>query len=103
MTKDRRMLLGQEFRALGIKNAYFQPPKTVMLRYPCVIYRLDNIDKTNADDKAYVTTNRYLVTYVTEDPDDEMIFELIKHFQMISWSGSFTSDNLNHYNYNLYF
>lgn len=103
MTKDRRKLLGSEFKALGINNVYFQPPKTTKMRYPCIVYKLDSFDKRNADDKMYIGTCRYLLTYITEDPDDEMIFILLKHFRMISWANHFTSDNLNHYNFNLYY
>ena len=103
MTNDRRLLLGKEFKALGIKNVYFQPPKTTKMEYPCMIYKLDNIDTRAADDYNYMRFNRYALTYVTKDPDDDMIFKLIDHFRSISWSRSFTADNLNHYNYNLYF
>lgn len=103
MANDRRLLLGKEFKALGIKNVYFQPPKNTMLQYPCIIYKLDNMDIRNADDKTYFRMNRYLLTYITKDPDDSMIFKLVDHFSGISWAQAFTSDNLNHYNYNLYF
>jgi len=103
MANERRKLLGKEFKALGIKNVYFQPPKTTMLKYPCMIYKMDNVDKRNADDYGYLLQTRYLLTYITDDPDDDMVLTLLRHFRLISWANHFTSDNLNHYNFNLYF
>ena len=35
---------------LGNKNVYYQPPASLSISYPCVIYSRDRIDKDNADD-----------------------------------------------------
>ena len=35
---------------LGSKNVYFQPPDTVSMKYPAIVYSLNRIDKKAAND-----------------------------------------------------
>ena len=36
---DRRLQLHEELcSVLGSRNVYFQPPETIKLTYPCIIY-----------------------------------------------------------------
>ena len=96
--------LDQELRTLlGSTNCYFQPPETMKIKYPCFIYRLTNAMNRHADDESYLYTRRYQLTYVTKDPDSELVDLIPKHFKYCSFSNHYTSDNLNHYNYDLYY
>ena len=38
---------------LGSKHVYFQPPASITLVYPCIIYNLSDITISRADNKAY--------------------------------------------------
>lgn len=101
---SRRIDLHNELiNILGTKNVYFQPPETIKLKYPCIIYNLDNYATRFADDETYLGKRNYQILYITKNPDDEMIEKLISSFQLIRFSRSFTSDNLNHYSYTLYY
>lgn len=96
--------LDRELRALlGSTNCYFQPPETMKIKFPCFIYKLSNAQNLRADDESYLYTRRYQLTYVTKDPDDSLVDFIPKHFKYCSLSAFFTSDNLNHYNYDLYY
>ena len=47
----RRNELHEKFcDLLGSRNVYFQPPESVRLVYPCIIYRLGNFNVKHADD-----------------------------------------------------
>lgn len=88
---------------LGNGNCYFQPPESVKLKYPCIIYSSDTIDTQYADDHSYILVVRYDVTFITKNPDSEVPFNLLRHFEQIKSDRNFTSDNLHHYTFNLYY
>lgn len=100
-----RLDLHNKLRSLlgGSSNVYFQPPESLLLKYPCIVYKLSTTPTTFADDKVYKFTRGYDVTYITRDPDDDMIdqmFELFKN--KVRYDRSFASDNLNHYVFTVY-
>lgn len=100
----RRLELDKIFRAiLGTNNVYFQPPESVKMQYPCIRYELSDIDNRHADNKNYTLTDRYTVQYITKDPDNEMKRYILETFEMCSFDRFYTSDNLNHYVYTLYY
>lgn len=84
------------------ENVYFQPPTGTLLKYPCIVYKLDKIEKRHADNVPYDINSRYSLTYITKDPDDVVRFELVK-IPMCSFDRYMISDNLNHYYYTLYY
>lgn len=87
---------------LGSPNVYFQPPSTVRMQYPCFVVRRHAITQLNADNKAYVYTKCYDVTYISYDEDPDMIDTMLRHFQMIKYGRPYTSDNLHHDPFVLY-
>lgn len=103
MGASRLSLHTEITEGLNIKNAYFQPPATIKMKYPCMIYSLSNASILHADDVTYLYTRRYQLTYVTPNPDDSKIDEIPHYFKMCSFVRHFVSDNLNHYIYDLYY
>lgn len=87
---------------LGCNNVYFQPPESIKLRYPCIIYEHSNESSNFADDIPYNRTKMYDVTVIDKNPDSE-IPDKIANLPMCAFNNSFKSDNLNHYVYRLYF
>lgn len=85
---------------IGSNNVYFQPPETVKMQYPCVIYHTSYIDTSHADNTSYITHYRYLFTYVTRNPDDENI-EKLKLLPATKFDRYYTADNLHHYSYEI--
>lgn len=93
--------LSAKFHAL-CDHVYFQPPGGHKLQYPCIIYTLDGLNDKAADNLDYLTHVEYSVTYITRDPDDSVIFDL-DHLPMCAMTRAFTSDNLRHYVYRLFY
>ena len=89
-------------KILGSTNVYFQPPSTIKLKYPCILYSLDNIDVQYGDNRAYQKANRYQVTLMDKNPDSPYR-ERIMDIPMCTYQRHFASDNLNHDVFNLYF
>ena len=40
---------------LGSRHVYFQPPESVKMRYPAIVYNLDYIENKHADDGVYLS------------------------------------------------
>ena len=99
-----RLELHEEFcDILGNRNAYFQPPASIKLNYPCIVYSMSSVNKQNANDKMYKSMNEYKVVVIDSDPDSEIPNKIIAHFPMCRFDRAYTSDNLNHSALSLYY
>jgi hypothetical protein len=87
---------------LGSTNVYFQPPESISLNYPCIIYNRDYIKTEYANNSPYTLGKRYLVTIIDKNPDS-VIPDKIAAMPKCSFERHFTADNLNHDIFNLYF
>lgn len=87
---------------LGSDNVYFQPPANVTMKYPCIVYRRDNIHTNYADNESYLVTKRYQVTVIDQNPDSELPDKVSK-LPACSFDRFFTADNLNHDIFSLFF
>ena len=85
-----------------VPNVYFQPPPSVHMKYPCIIYNRDDILINYADNGSYKFKKRYQVTVIDQNPDSVIPDEIAK-LPLCSFARFFTADNLNHDVYNLYF
>lgn len=103
--KSRRLLLQSKLKTiLGSEHVYFQPPKSIMLTYPCIVYSRSPQSVRWANNKPYTIHQRYTLTYITKDPDDPLITTILEAFgEMIRPDRFFVSDNLYHNNFNLFF
>ena len=87
---------------LGTGNVYFQPPETIKLKYPCIIYTRSSNSTRFADDNPYSTKRRYTITVIDRNPDSELP-DKIQALPMCRIDRIFTSDNLNHYIFDIYY
>lgn len=81
---------------LGSGNVYFQPPASVKIKYPCFVYSLENAPVGYADDGNYKVNERYLLRYITKDPDDLLVGVLLRT-DRFSFDRHYCADNLHHY------
>ena len=54
-------------------RAYFQPPSSVKMKYPAIVYALDDIENTFANDGVYLSARKYSVTVIDSDPDSSLV------------------------------
>lgn len=100
---DKRLSLQKELEKLAGANVYFQPPASVHLAYPCVIYNLAAGDIKRADDSVYSYTNRFELIFIYRKPNMEIVEKVMRAFPMCSVSRIYIADNLYHYAFNLYY
>ncbi len=87
---------------LGSDHVYFQPPETVKLTYPCIIYERNRVNTRHANDLPYLLKKRYQVIVIDRDPDSELP-DKVANLPLCSFDRFYTADNLNHDVYNLFF
>jgi hypothetical protein len=87
---------------LGSDNVYFQPPPTLLMEYPCIVYSRDWEMINYADDYPYKHRKRYQVTVIDRDPDGG-IGDRIAALPLCVYDRFYTVDNLNHDVYKLFF
>jgi len=87
---------------LGTNDVYFQPPPSVMMSYPCIVYSRDDEDTRFADNRPYNRKWRYQVTVIDRDPDS-VIKEKVSELPLCVYDRFYTADNLNHDVYKLFF
>lgn len=102
MAKDRLQLHDVLVDILGSENVYFSPPDGFELCYPCIIYKLDFLGSSFADNLRYIKRNRYEITLIDYDPDSE-IPNRILDLPSAYFETFFTTENLNHWQLSLYF
>lgn len=87
---------------LGSKNCYFEPPANIHMTYPCVVYHHSNDLDNFADNTHYISTKRYTVTVIDEDPDSK-IPNRMKEILYCSSDRNFTADGLHHFVHTLFY
>lgn len=87
---------------VGSRNVYFQPPPSLQMEYPCIVYQRDYIDMKHADNIPYQNKKRYQVTVIDRNPDSD-IPDRVAALPLCSFDRFFSVDNLNHDIYNLFF
>ena len=87
---------------LESKNVYFQPPESIKLNYPAIIYSLSDIRNMHASNTIHKKDMVYMLTYIDEDPDSENV-EKISNLPYCEFDRFYTSDNLNHYTFTIYY
>lgn len=87
---------------LGSESVYFQPPESVKMVYPCIVYGLENVKITHANDKPYLGMKCYNITIIDKDPDSEIPDRFLA-MPFSSFVRVYTAHNLNHWVFTLYF
>lgn len=85
------------------KDVYFQPPESIRMSYPAIVYELSGLSDNKANNSAYFLGREYSVTYMTNDPDNELVDVFETFFKFCKFSRSFISNGLNHYIFTLYY
>lgn len=102
MVSSRQELSAEFKRILGpySSNVYFQPPESIKLSYPCIIYEMEPYDVTKADNKSYIIHEVYSATLITKQPDTGYGKEILQ-IETANPETIFVNDNLYHYVYKI--
>ena len=79
-------------------RAYFQPPSSVKMKYPAIVYALNDIDNAFADNRVYLSARKYS----DSDPDSSLIGK-VASMPTSRYNRHYTKDNLNHDVFEIFF
>lgn len=87
---------------LGSRNVYFQPPASVKMQYPAIVYSRNKIDNDHADDGVYKQSLEYQAIVIDSDPDSEIVMKMSR-LPRCEHERHYTADGLNHDVFKLYY
>ena len=87
---------------LGSRNVYYQPPESLKMNYPAIVYTRKTIDSSYANNSVYKQNYAYEITVIDKNPDSEIVNKVSK-LPTCRFDRHFKSDNLNHDVFTLYY
>ena len=87
---------------LGSRNVYYQPPESLKISYPAIVYSRKTIDNSYANNSVYKQNYAYEITVIDKNPDSEIVNKVSK-LPTCRFDRHFKSDNLNHEVFTLYY
>lgn len=87
---------------LGSRQVYFQPPESVRMKYPAIVYNRRPIGNTLANNSVYRQNHSYDIMVIDKDPESDIVLR-ISQLPQCRHDRHFRSDNLNHDVFTLYF
>lgn len=87
---------------LGSRNVYFQPPSSVKMKYPAIVYSRKNIENVHADDAVYLQKSCYELIVIDTNPECEHVEKVYK-LPYCRFDRHYTKDNLNHDAFTIYY
>lgn len=89
-------------KLLGSRNVYYQPPETLKMQYPAIVYNKSYVKLDHADDTTYNKRVRYELIVIAQRPDHPVVNKLLD-VPYCSYERHFNVDNLNHDVLTLYY
>lgn len=94
-TREKLYYMLQEIS--GYENrVYFNPPESVKVTYPCIVYSLLDITQFHADNRPYFGYDSYQVTHIYASIGQHELTRRLLEQEGFSFSRSFRSDGLYH-------
>ena len=99
---DRLDLQAKFEEILGSRNAYFQPPASVSMRYPAIVYSFKDMRTRSANNSSmYVTSTGYECILIVKEPDTEYLQKILQ-IPYCKFDRYYRANNLHHYTFTIY-
>lgn len=100
--EDRRLKLSAILHdILGTDEVYYEPPESVRMTYPSIVYSRSSIETKSADNIKYLRNDRYSITFIRKDADNPVLDKLLQ-LPYCQHSSSFKTNGLYHDIFNIY-
>ena len=87
---------------LGSRNVYYQPPESIKMQYPAIVYSRSEVANKHANNSVYMQSFFYELTIIDKNPDSEIV-EKVSKLPKCRFNRHYVSDNLNHDVFTLYY
>lgn len=88
---------------LGSSEVYFQPPESIRMSYPSIVYDLYRVQQRFANDSSYRKVPGWSVTIIDRNENVDWIYKMLNSFSYCSLERTYTADNLTHYSFIIYY
>lgn len=100
--EDRRLKLHETLcDILGSRHVYYDPPESITMKYPAIVYSKARINTLRADNIKYLGRVAYTATLIRKDDDDDILDRLLE-MPYTSYDRPFTAQNLHHDTFTVY-
>lgn len=101
--RDRRLELHELLRSIMTNgNVYHQPPESLKMSYPCIVYERSEDYTAHADNRPYMRKMRYTVTLIDKQSVSNYLDQLMD-LPYCNYDRHFMADDLNHDVFTLYY
>lgn len=83
-------------------KVWFKRPPNNKMSYPCILYRPGKPATKRADNRLYMYKEGYNVIYISQEPNETIMKQMLETFEHCSFDREYESDNLYHYSFTLY-
>lgn len=90
-----RKELHEELKKIAGDNVYFQPPPSIHINYPAIVYIRSGLPSVSADDSPYSVSHRYLITVIDNVPNSPLS-EKMSWLPTVQFDRSYIADRLYH-------
>lgn len=87
----------------GVETVYFQPPESIKLTYPCIVFTGESYDTRHADNHIYKFKERFQVKFIDYDCESEIPEKLLTSLPLCRFDRSYTTNNLKHSVFTIYY
>ena len=87
---------------MGTREVYFQPPASIRMSYPAIVYSRKIVDNVHANNSVYGQRKAYEATVIDPNPDSEYV-DKMSQLPYCRFDRHYTADNLNHDVFTIYF
>lgn len=101
--QDRRLELHELLKSIMTNgNVYHQPPESVKMKYPCIVYGRSDDYAMHADDSPYIRRLRYTITLIDKKSVSDYLDKILA-LPYCSYDRHFMADDLNHDVFTIYY
>lgn len=88
---------------LGSRNVYFQPPESIRMNYPAIVYDLYRVNQRFASDRQHIGYPGWSITIIDRNKDVDYVSRMLEDFRYCSVERIYVADNLAHYSFIVYY
>lgn len=98
---DRKTLHQNLINVLGTNQVFYEPPETVRMSYPSIVYSKGRINSMYAENKRYRNYTSYTIIVISKTPDLDVVNKILD-WEYASYNRGYKADNLYHEVINVY-
>jgi len=97
-----RLILRDILKSI-VPKVYYQPPESKKLEYPCIVWSLNRIDPSYADNSTYRKEKSYQLILIHKDPDNTEVDQIASLPRCRMDRPPYQANNMYHYPFTIYF